>query len=109
MAHLEKSEADSPNPFDFFPWPYIALVRHVFSGNRVEAIQILEDSTAMFPWVKAMWYTELGETDRAIEVVKSAIDQGYPAIAYVNVWPELDPLRDDPRFQDLLRRMNLEP
>jgi len=109
MAHLEKSEADSPNPFDRFPWPYIALVRHVFSGNRVEAIRILENSTKMYPWVKAMWYTELGETDKAIEEVASAIDQGYQAIAYVNVWLEFDPIRDDPRFQEQLRRMNLEP
>jgi len=109
MAHLDKWPPDSPNPFDFFPWPYVALVRHVFSGNRVEAISILENSTTMFPQVKAMWYTELGETDKAIEEVKSAIDQHYPSIAYANVWLEFDPLRDDPRFQDQLRRMNLEP
>ncbi len=102
-------KADSPNPFDRFPWPSIALVRRVFSGNRVEAIRILENSTTMFPQVKAMWYTELGETDKAIEVVKSAIDQGYPSIAFANVWLEFDSLRDDPRFQDLMRRMNLEP
>jgi hypothetical protein len=30
-------------------------------------------------------------------------------LTFLNVAPEYDPLRDDPRFQDLLRRMNLEP
>ncbi len=100
---------DSPNPWDRLPWPYVALVRHVFSGNRVEAIRILENSTEMFSQVKARWYTELGETDRAIEVVKSAIDERDPGITAVNYWPEFEPLRDDPRFQDLMRRMNLDP
>ncbi len=66
-------------------------------------------TTETFPQVKARWYMRFGETDRAIEVVKSAIDKGHPAITEVNVWPVFDPLRDDPRFQDLLRRMNLEP
>ncbi len=106
IAHIEKRQSDT---FRFFPWPYAALFRHVFSGNRVEAIQILENATGMFPQVKAGWYMELGETDRAIEVVKSAIDKGDPSIANVNVWLEFDPLRDDPRFQEQLRRMNLEP
>ncbi len=89
--------------------PATLLYRHVLSGNRVEAIRIVENATEMVSQVKASWYTKLGETDRAIEVVKSAIDERDPGITAVNFWPEFDPLRSDPRFQDLLRRMNLEP
>jgi len=99
IAHLEK----------WVPDRQALIHRHTLSGNRVEAIRIVENATEMFPQVKARWYMRLGETDRAIEVVKSAIDKGHPGIAEVNVWPEFDPLRSDPRFQDLLRRMNLEP
>jgi tetratricopeptide (TPR) repeat protein len=99
IAHLEKWLPDSP---------HVLIHRHTLSGNRVEAIRIVE-TTEMFPQVKARYYMRLGETDRAIEVVKSAIDEGYPGIPSVNYWLEFEPLRDDPRFQDQLRRMNLEP
>jgi TolB-like protein/predicted Ser/Thr protein kinase len=107
MAHVEKWQPDSPPRF--FPWPYMALVRHTLSGNRVEAIRILESATEIWPQVEARAYMRLGETDRAIEVVTSAIDEGDLSIAVVNFWPEFDPLREDPRFQEQLRRMDLEP
>ncbi len=38
-----------------------------------------------------------------------AVDERYHDVSYTNVEPAFDPLRDDPRFHDLLRRMNLEP
>jgi tetratricopeptide (TPR) repeat protein len=91
MAHVEKWQPDSPPRF--FPWPYMALVRHTLSGNRVEAIRILESATEIWPQVEARAYMRLGETDRAIEVVTSAIDEGDLSIAVVNFWPEFDPLR----------------
>ncbi len=51
----------------------------------------------------------LGDKDRAIELLNNALDEGYSSVRHANVWPQFDPLRSDPRFQDLLRRMNLEP
>ena len=34
---------------------------------------------------------------------------GSGGMIYLNVWPQNDPLRDNPRFTDLLLRMNWEP
>ena len=57
----------------------------------------------------AIIYANLGDKDQA----KRWLEEGYKEhechMTTINVAPEYDPLRDDPRFQDLLRRMNLEP
>ena len=47
--------------------------------------------------------------DRAFEWLDKTYEARYSGLSYLKVMPVLDPIRDDPRFQDLLRRMNLEP
>ena len=42
-------------------------------------------------------------------MLEKAYQERYGEMIYLNVYPWWDPIRDDPRFQDLLRRMNLEP
>jgi len=61
------------------------------------------------PRVRAVYYALLGDNKRVIELLNEGIEDGYLGVFWANVWPEFDPLRDDPRFTDLLRRMNLEP
>ena len=51
----------------------------------------------------------LGEKDLAIEWLTKAVDERYHYVIFYKSNVQFDPLRDDPRFQDLLRRMNLEP
>ena len=58
-----------------------------------------------FAWI----YAGLGETDQAFEWLERAYQARVADLPYIKNHSRWDPLRDDPRFQDLLRRMNLEP
>jgi TolB-like protein/Tfp pilus assembly protein PilF/tRNA A-37 threonylcarbamoyl transferase component Bud32 len=85
------------------------VLRSLASGNRVEAIAAFRDADQIPAWFKARYYMLVGEEDRALEWLTQAIDERDPWAAWTNRDSRFDPLRDDPRFQDLLRRMNLEP
>ena len=57
----------------------------------------------------AIAYTYLGDKDQALEILEKAYQERIGTLVYLNVHPWWDPIRDDPRFQDLLLRMNLAP
>jgi tetratricopeptide (TPR) repeat protein len=54
----------------------------------------------------AVVYTGLGEKDEAFAWLEKAFQRRNPGLYGVRWHPWFDPLRGDPRFQDLLRRMN---
>ncbi len=57
----------------------------------------------------AMNYALLDERDKAFEWLEKAYDQRDPFMTNLKTAPRLDNLRGDPRFDDLLRRIGLEP
>ncbi len=57
----------------------------------------------------ALIYAYLGEKDQVFEQLEKAYQEHEAGLPGIGSHPAYDPLRDDPRFQDLLRRMNLEP
>ena len=61
------------------------------------------------PTTLARLYAQLGEKDQAFEWLEKAYEERDGDLLFINNRPDFDPLRDDPRFHDLLRRMNLEP
>ena len=61
----------------------------------------------ILPTVIAQIYTRLSDTQRAFEWLEKAYADRDSDLGYLRVEPIYDPLRSDPRFQDLLRRMNL--
>jgi serine/threonine-protein kinase len=54
----------------------------------------------------AVRYLDVGDHDRALDWLEEAYKIHNPNLTYIGE-PVFDPLRSDPRFQDLLRRMNL--
>jgi serine/threonine-protein kinase len=53
----------------------------------------------------ALIHAGLGEKDEAFEWLDKAYEARDKGLVYLRVEPSLDPLRSDPRFQDLERRM----
>jgi tetratricopeptide (TPR) repeat protein len=60
----------------------------------------------VFPSVFAYAYLGLGDKDQALTYLEQAYEEQDPALFYLKVGPFLDPLRSEPRFQELLRRVN---
>ena len=51
-------------------------------------------------------YTSLGEKDLSLGWLEKAYEERSGWFQFAKVDPRLDPLRSEPRFQDILRRMN---
>jgi TolB-like protein/Tfp pilus assembly protein PilF/predicted Ser/Thr protein kinase len=58
-------------------------------------------------WDAAFNYMLAGDKVKALDWLEKAIAQHDPNAPYANCLPFWDPVRSDPRFQDLLRKMNL--
>ena len=54
-------------------------------------------------------YAQLGEKDEAFKWLEKAYEERSAMMVYLKVLPNLDPLRSDPRFADLLRRVGHTP
>jgi len=92
-----------------------AALAHTLGAARrsLEAGQILDDLTILAnqkyvaPYFFAGIHVGLGENDRALEYLEKAYEEHSNWLIYLHIDPSMDELRDDPRFQDLLRRVGL--
>ena len=58
---------------------------------------------------KAYSHGHLGNFDLAFEHLGLAMDQRLNGTSYMGVWPSLDPLAEDPRFEELIARLDRPP
>jgi serine/threonine protein kinase/tetratricopeptide (TPR) repeat protein len=82
------------------------------AGKREEAYQVIERLNEMSatryvsPYMLALIHCYLDETTRAFELLEEAVTIRDAWVLWFAVDPQLDPLRNDERFQLLLRRTN---
>src|SRR5208337_3483303 len=83
------------------------------AGRAKEALQILDDLTKLAnhkyvaPHFFAGIHIGLGENGRAVEYLEKSYEEHSHWLIYLHIDPSMDDLRNDPRFQDLLRRVGL--
>jgi DNA-binding winged helix-turn-helix (wHTH) protein/TolB-like protein/tetratricopeptide (TPR) repeat protein len=85
------------------------------SGNKIKAEKIIEECQQDPQINPSMWkltnlsmaYAALGEKDKAFEMLEKAVQEKVVSALNMKVEPEFQPLRSDPRFADLIKRMGL--
>jgi TolB-like protein/Flp pilus assembly protein TadD/tRNA A-37 threonylcarbamoyl transferase component Bud32 len=96
------------------PWLAASLAAtYARAGRTNEArdiLQQLEEVSAnryVSPYNLAFVHLYLGERERALQLLEEALQTRDGWLVWMPVEPQLDPLRDDPRFTALLQRMKV--
>ncbi|HKZ79410.1 MAG TPA: protein kinase [Pyrinomonadaceae bacterium] len=84
------------------------------SGKPAEALDVIQrlkerrKQQYVSPYFIALVYVALGDRDAAFEWLEQAYQSRDEWLIWLGVEPKLDPIRSDPRFQELLRRVGLK-
>ena len=54
---------------------------------------------------RALYHAQVGKRDQAFDYLEKVYQRREVWVTYLRVEPRLDPLRDDPRFGELIRRV----
>ena len=88
---------------------YAVAERRHEARKVLEQLEQLSKQRYVTPYVVGRIYATLGQTDDAFRWLETAYQQRAEWMVLLKVDPVLDLLRPDPRFQDLMRRMNFLP
>jgi serine/threonine-protein kinase len=108
IAALERSLAHSRHPF------VLASMASVYglAGRKGEALKLIDElkEKSRQHYIPAFHFAEaysgLGE-DETMTWLERAYEEHDQGMADINAYPGFDALRSEPRFQALVRRMNL--
>jgi TolB-like protein/Tfp pilus assembly protein PilF len=84
------------------------LIRESFAKGDWQGFlrKITEERTRLklYPYFVATFFAELGEKDKAFALLTEAIETKDQHTGQMKVDPYMNPLRDDPRFQEVLKK-----
>jgi TolB-like protein len=91
----------------------LGALAHAYAraGDREEALKLVDElkrfSNPVTPFALIWAYAGLGDNDQAFMWLEKAFMERRDRMTWLNVDPLLDPLRADPRFDELVRRVGL--
>ena len=109
LSELEKAGSATTEPLSNMGYVYAR------SGRPAEALKILDqlraDSRTHYvpAYSFARIFLALGRRDEGFAWLEKAYEERNFWLIFLRVEPQLDPVRDDPRFKELLRRIGFPP
>jgi tetratricopeptide (TPR) repeat protein len=95
--------------FAFLAYAYAVSGRNDEARKMLAELKAKAEHNYIPPYNFAIIYHGLGDRDRTFDWLEKAYAERFPALSDIKTWGESDPFRTDPRYADLLRRMNLSP
>ncbi len=98
----------SPLYLSWLGWAYALAGMGEEAGKIIRELKVMSETH----YVSALWnaiiYSGLKEKDLAFEFLDKAYEEHYEVLVFVNIIPFFDPIREDPRFLELLKKVGLE-
>jgi eukaryotic-like serine/threonine-protein kinase len=110
--NLDATLDKTPERWDRYP---MLAYAYAAAGRRDEALKVLGEQQRLAkqryvsPYNFTIIYTGLGDKDEAFAWLAKAIEERSQLLSHLKSRPMFDPLRSDPRYAELLRKMNLAP
>lgn len=101
LAHDSKQRQSLRLAFIYAAWGDKPRARNLLA----QALQEKRNEGDLHETAFAGVYAALGDKDEALKSLEQAYEHHSYILCYLRLQPEWDPLRSDPRFQDIVRRM----
>jgi tetratricopeptide (TPR) repeat protein len=92
-----------------------AAILHAWNGDTERARELMDKVLARgakgyeWPAIRASFHFALGELDECFRWMNKAVDVKDPRLLNLIRSPKTDPIKEDPRFIEILEKMGLEP
>ncbi len=95
-------------PIGFLGYALAKSGKKAEARTELEALLKLSTERYVPPYHIALIYNGLGERDETLAWLERGFEQRDPRMTFLKVEPKWNNLRNEPRFIDLMRRMNFE-
>jgi len=103
VASYLQANSGSPDKAAALKTAYIKDGLKGFYSTQIE--QRMQDKKEVDPILHAMYYARLGEKDKSIASLRDAYKQHCDGMQFLKSEPVYDPLRNDPRFEELVSQL----